>query len=229
MKATFSPITQWIFDLDNTLYPSHCNLFVQMDKRITQYVMRVTGKEFDAAYREQKIYYRDHGTTLRGLMNVHGIDPHDYLNDVHDIDYSSIPPNPQLGDLLEKLPGRKLIFTNGDVAHAKRTLAALQIEEAFDEIFDIAHADFVPKPERAPYDMFLQRHKVDPKRAVMFEDMARNLEVPKEMGMATVLLVPQENEKSPRQDWEHHGRDGQHIDFVSDDINAFITRIVDVL
>lgn len=229
MKKSFSHVCEWVFDLDNTLYPSHCDLFVQMDKRITDYVMRVTGKEYDEAYKEQKLYYREHGTTLRGLMNVHGIDPHDYLNDVHDIDYSPVAPNPQLGKLIKALPGRKHIFTNGDVPHVERTLAALQIEDVFDEVFDITHAEFEPKPEPGPYDKFLRSHKIDPTRAAMFEDMARNLEVPKALGMATVLLVPQADEVSSRQAWEHHGRDADHIDHVSDDLNGFISRIIAVL
>lgn len=229
MRNSFSHIREWVFDLDNTLYPSHCDLFAQMDKRITDYVMRVTGKEYDEAYKEQKLYYREHGTTLRGLMNVHGIDPHDYLDDVHDIDYSPVAPNPELGELIKALPGRKHIFTNGDVPHVERTLAALQIEDVFDEVFGIAHAEFEPKPEPGPYDKFLRSHEIDPTRAAMFEDMARNLEVPKALGMATVLLVPLADEVSSRQDWEHYGRDADHIDHVSDDLNGFISRIIAVL
>ena len=229
MKMSFSHITDWVFDLDNTLYPSHCNLFVQMDERITRYVMRVIDKEFDEARKWQKHYYREYGTTLRGLMSEHGIDPHDYLKDVHDIDYSSIPPNQELGKLIDGLPGRKHIFTNGDVPHARRTLAALGIENMFDKIFDIADADFEPKPERRPYDKFLADHDVDPAYAAMFEDMPRNLEVPKQLGMSTVLVVPLTEGQSPREDWELHGSDASHIDHVANDLNQFISQIIDVL
>ena len=229
MKDSFSHIRDWVFDLDNTLYPSHCNLFVQMDKRITAYVMRVTGKDHDEAYKEQKLYYREHGTTLRGLMSVHGVDPMDYLNDVHDIDYSPVQANHKLGELIASLPGRKHIFTNGDAPHVERTIAALGFDDIFDGVFDIVEADYVPKPEREPYEIFVKNHNVNPCEAVMFEDMARNLEVPKTMGMTTVLLVPPDDEVSTRQSWEHQGRQDPHIDHVSDDITGFIGRVVKAL
>jgi len=229
MNASFSHITDWVFDLDNTLYPSHCNLFVQMDKRITNYVMRVTNNEFDEARKWQKHYYREYGTTLRGLMSEHGIDPQHYLRDVHNIDYSSIPPNPQLGELVSALPGRKHIFTNGDVPHAERTLQALGIEGMFDEIFDIAHADFVPKPDPAPYDKFLKTHAIDPNYAAMFEDMPRNLEVPKNLGMSTVLVVARDEGEVPREIWELDGHDSEFIDHVSDDLNGFLSDVIEVL
>lgn len=229
MKQRFSHISDWVFDLDNTLYPSHCDLFAQMDIRITHYVMRVIDKDFDEARKWQKHYYREYGTTLRGLMDEHDIDPQHYLDDVHDIDYSSIRPNEELGDLIGALPGRKHIFTNGDVPHAERTLAALGIKNNFDGIFDITHADFVPKPEAAPYDKFLASHEIDPKFAAMFEDMPRNLEIPKQKGMSTVLLVAAEQESSPREIWELDGKNDDHIDFVSDDLNQFISGILDVL
>ncbi len=229
MRKMFSHVNEWVFDLDNTLYPSHCNLFVQMDRRITNYVMRVTGKGFEEAYKEQKLYYRDHGTTLRGLMSVHGVDPLDYLNDVHDIDYSPLSPNPELGELISSLPGRKHIFTNGDVPHVERTLKALQIEGVFEQIFDITAAEFIPKPEPAPYDKFLKQHDINPARAAMFEDMARNLEVPKARGMSTVLLVPPRDKKTPRQAWEHLGSDAPYIDHVGDNLNEILKNIIEVL
>jgi len=229
MRQTFSHISDWVFDLDNTLYPSHCNLFAQMDQRITNYVMRVIDKDFDEARKWQKHYYREYGTTLRGLMDEHDVDPQHYLDDVHDIDYSSISRNEELGNLIQALPGRKHIFTNGDVPHAQRTLAALGIENTFDEIFDITHAGFVPKPEPEPYDKFLKSHDIDPKFAAMFEDMPRNLEIPKKKGMSTVLLVAAEQESSPRENWELDGKNSSHIDFVSDDLNLFISGILETL
>ncbi len=229
MKQTFSHISDWVFDLDNTLYPSHCNLFAQMDIRITDYVMRVIDKDFDEARKWQKHYYREYGTTLRGLMDEHDINPQHYLDDVHDIDYSSILPNEELGILIQALPGRKHIFTNGDVPHAERTLAALGIENGFDGIFDTTHADFVPKPEPEPYNKFLKSHNIDPKSAAMFEDMPRNLKIPKQKGMSTVLLVAAEQESSLREVWELDGKNGSHIDFVSNNLNEFISEILDTL
>ncbi len=229
MKKQFEHITDWVFDLDYTLYPSHCDLFLQMDRKITEYVMGVTKLPFDEARVLQKKYYRENGTTLRGLMSEHNIDPHDYLGSVHDIDYSDIMPNAELGRLIFSLPGRKHIFTNGDVPHVKRTLKALAIDHKFDGIFDIVNADFNPKPERAPYEKFLKNHNIDPAKAAMFEDMSRNLAVPKTLGMATILLVPRADKVSRRENWEHEGVKASHIDHVSDDINSILAEIVDAI
>ena len=138
-----------------------------------------------------------------------------------------------MGELIAQLPGRKHIFTNGDVPHAERTIAALEIEGRFDRIFDIADADFVPKPERRPYDKFLADHAIDPKFSAMFEDMPRNLEVPKMLGMSTILVVAQNGSEHstdhPREKWELDGMDGEHIDHVSDNLNEFISAIVEAL
>ena len=221
-----SHVTEWIFDLDNTLYPRHCDLFGQIDVRMTDYVSDLTGLEFTEARRLQKQLYRDHGTTLRGLMHRFNIDPRHFLDAVHDIDYTQLQPNERLAGLIQKLPGRKPIFTNGDVRHAENTLKAIGISGLFDEMFDIVAADYEPKPARYAYDKFLEAHRVNPRDAVMFEDMPRNLEVPKSVGMATVLIVPARESAFKAEYWEHEGAHADHIDHVSDDIDDFLGRIV---
>ena len=224
---SFSHVTEWVFDLDNTLYPRHCDLFSQIDKQMTDYMMKLTGLEFDAARKLQKDLYRDHGTTLRGLMTTRGIDPHEFLDHAHDIDYTQLPSNPQLGDMLKKLPGRKLIYTNGSVSHAENTLNALGIEGVFDEIFDIVASEFIPKPLNDPFNKFLADHGVDGSRAAMFEDLPRNLKPAKDAGMVTVLVSPQPGTNFRGEAWELLDQDHEHIDHHTDDLDTLIGAIVE--
>ena len=220
----FETITDWVFDLDNTLYPRRCDLFGQIDLKMTAYVSALTGLARDEARVLQKELYRDHGTTLNGLMHRYDIDPHHYLAAVHDIDYTVLPADPALGEAIAALPGRKHIFTNGDVAHARKTLAAIGIAEAvFDSLFDIVAADFEPKPRLRAYDMFVEAHAIAPERAVMFEDLPRNLKPAKELGMMTVLVTS--DHAQGREHWESDGHDEAHVDHQTDDLTAFLTNI----
>jgi putative hydrolase of the HAD superfamily len=221
----FSSVETWVFDLDNTLYPHHLNLWQQVDERIRDYVaqfLRVTNEE---AFRVQKDYYRRYGTTMRGLMTEHGLQPDEFLELVHRIDHSPLVPNPTLGAAIEKLAGRKLIMTNGTRKHAETVLQRLEIRRHFDDVFDIAAADLDPKPMPQVYDRFLARHGVDPARSAMFEDLARNLEVPHALGMTTVLVVPEGTREVFREDWELQGRDAPHVDHVTDDLAGFLAKI----
>lgn len=179
----------WIFDLDNTLYPAACDLFAQIDVRINAYVARRLGLPSDQARRLQKEYFRQYGTTLRGLMLHHDVDAADFLDYVHDIDVTPVPPTPALDAALAALPGRKLIHTNGSVKHAANVLRRLGVvEDRFDGVFDIVAADYVPKPDPIPYATLLRRYGVDPARTVMVEDIARNLAPAAALGMTTVLV-----------------------------------------
>jgi putative hydrolase of the HAD superfamily len=223
--ADFSHVDTWVFDLDNTLYPRRTDLFSQIDERMTDYVAELLSVPRDEAKGVQKDFYRQYGTTLRGLMEVHGIDPDAFLAYVHNIDYSWLAPNPELGAEIAALPGRKFIFTNGDRGHAERTARQLGIFEHFEDVFDIVAAGLIPKPAAETYDKFMGLHRIDTARAAMFEDLARNLEVPKRLGMRTVLIVPENFETTLGDAWEHEGREGAHIDFVTDDLTAFLRRI----
>lgn len=182
------PEAIWIFDLDNTLYDANTHVFKQIDLKMGGYISKLLNIPYDEARIIQKDYLRDYGTTLRGLMENHQIEPQTYLDFVHDVDLSSVEYDAQLSAAIGAIEGRKLIFTNGDVPHAKRILDRLQLAHEFEGIFDIAQADYIPKPQRASYDAFVQHFDLDPTRAVMVEDMARNLVPAKEMGMATVWL-----------------------------------------
>lgn len=221
----FAHVTDWVFDLDNTLYPHHTNLFSQIDVRMTSYVSELLQLPRDDARKLQKELYLEYGTTMRGLMELHNIDPDDFLQKAHDIDYSWLEPDPSLGEAISALPGRKFIFTNGSRKHAENTARQLGILDHFDDIFDVIAADLMPKPAQETYDKFLGLHRVDAANAAMFEDLARNLIVPKALGMTTVLIVPNNFEPTFSEIWERDGKDGDDVDFVTDNLAEFLTAI----
>ena len=218
----FGHVKTWVFDLDNTLYPHNLNLWQQIDDRIQEFVsdfLRITKED---AFLKQKDFYKRYGTTMRGLMAEHDMKPDDYLEFVHKIDHSPLLPNPALGNAIETLPGRKLILTNGTRKHAEAVMRRLEIDRHFEDVFDIAAADLDPKPLPQVYDRFLKKHGVDPRKAAMFEDLARNLEVPHALGMSTVLVVPDGTREVFRADWELAGRDALYVDHVTDDLAGFL-------
>ena len=228
MTATprgFSHVDTWVFDLDNTLYPRHLNLWQQVDERIREYVAKFLDVGREEAFRVQKDYYRRYGTTMRGLMTEHGLNPDDFLDFVHEIDHSPLEPNPVLGAAIEALPGRKLILTNGTRKHADAVTRRLAIDHHFEGVFDIVAAELEPKPSPQTYDRFLEAHGVDPSSAAMFEDLARNLAVPHALGMTTVLVVPQGTREVFRESWEMEGPGEPHVDHVTDDLAKFLEQI----
>jgi putative hydrolase of the HAD superfamily len=221
----FTRVATWVFDLDNTLYPHHLNLWQQVDERIRSYIADFLKVGHDEAFRVQKDYYKRYGTSMRGLMTEHGMKPDDFLDFVHQIDHSPLEPNPALGAAIEKLPGRKLILTNGTRKHADAVMQRLAIHEHFEDVFDIIAAELEPKPLPQTYDRFLKLHGVDPAHAAMFEDLSRNLVVPHTLGMTTVLVVPERTREVFREAWEMEGRDADHVDHVTDDLAGFLQGI----
>jgi putative hydrolase of the HAD superfamily len=221
----FSHVETWVFDLDNTLYPHHLNLWQQVDERIRSYIADYLRVSRDEAFRLQKDYYKRYGTSMRGMMTEHGMNPDEYLAYVHHIDHSPLEPNPTLGAAIAQLPGRKLVLTNGTRAHADAVMRRLDIHMHFDDVFGINEANLEPKPLPQTYDRFLKIHGVDPARAAMFEDLARNLAVPHKLGMTTVLVVPEGSRDVLREDWELEGRDAAHVDHVTDDLAGFLAGI----
>ena len=222
----FTHVDTWVFDLDNTLYPHHVNLWQQVDARINEFVAAWLKISSEEARLIQKDYYRRFGTTMRGMMTLHGVRADDYLAYVHKIDHSPLEPNPVMGAAITKLPGRKLILTNGSVDHAAKVLERLNLSSHFDAVFDIIAADLEPKPAAQTYQKFLDLHRVNPARSAMFEDLSRNLVVPHQLGMTTVLVVPDGTREVVREDWELEGRDASHIDYVTDDLTAFLQGLV---
>jgi len=207
--------TVWVFDLDNTLYPASCNLFKQVDARMAAFIAELLSIEEDAARALQKRYYRDHGTTLRGLMVEHGMTADRFLEFVHAIDVTPVSPNPALDVALGALQGRKLIFTNGSTRHAENVLARLGVGHRFEAIFDIVAADYVPKPDPVAYHGFLRQHAVTPAVACMLEDLPRNLVPAASLGMTTVLV------KGTHELTEIDAA-GDHIHHVTDDLVAWL-------
>jgi putative hydrolase of the HAD superfamily len=208
-------IDTWIFDLDNTLYPASSKLFDQVDKNITRFIMGHLDLDWDAAYKMQKTFFREHGTTMRGLMDNHGTDPAEFLEFVHEIDLSPIAPDANLSDALGRLPGRKVIFTNGSLDHARNITVHLGIDHHFDATFDIVDSDYTPKPNPGVYAKMTTELNIDPHSAIMFEDMARNLVPAADMGMTTVWVRTDVH-------WGIEGSEGDHIDHVADDLAAWL-------
>lgn len=215
-------VETWIFDLDNTLYPASSNLFAQVDRRIGEFIAGYFDLPLDEAKRKQKAYYRDYGTTLRGLMTEHDVDPVAFLDYVHDIDVTPITPSAALDAALADLPGRKLIYTNGSTRHAENVIGRLGVAHRFEGIFDIVAADYVPKPDPRPYAAMVERHGVDPTRAAMVEDIARNLVPAAALGMTTVWVRSEA-------DWSHPDGPGigtgAHIHHVVDDLVAWLADV----
>lgn len=219
MTPSLAHVENWIFDLDNSLYPASCDLFALVDQRIGEYVQRLLGLDPVEARKVQKGYFATHGTTLAGLMESHGIDPHDFLDFVHDIDMARIVADPVLVGALDRLPGRKFVFTNADETYARRVLDKLGLANAFDGFHDIHTMDYVPKPDPSAYAKICARHGIDPARAIFADDMARNLAPAKAIGMTTL--------------WVDNGSEQaggapapEFVDHVTDDIAAWLHGVL---
>ncbi len=219
MPVPLDHVEAWIFDLDNTLYPSHCNLFVEVEQLIRKYVQNATGLAPDEAYALQKEYFRKYGTTMNGLMAEHGVDPAHYLDFVHKIDYSSIPADPALDAALGQIDAPRYIFTNGTAAHAEEVLDRIGVARHFEATFDIAASSYIPKPNGQFYDTFLEEHGVDPAQAILIEDLARNLEPAHERGMTT-LHVHTDNE------WAMDGHDHDYVHHSTTDLVGWLEGVI---
>ncbi|MGD9537339.1 MAG: pyrimidine 5'-nucleotidase [Alphaproteobacteria bacterium] len=213
-------IDTWIFDLDNTLYPARTRLFDQIDQRIGEFIQRQFGVGHGEAKRLQKSYFQRHGTTLRGLMLEHGIAPEGFLAYVHDIDFSILEPAERIDRALQRLDGRKLIFTNADVPYAERVMERLGVRHHFEEIYDIAAAAYVPKPLPEAYATLIERHAVVPERSIFFEDIVRNLAPAAELGMTTVWV---------RHDdvWSSWGAEEVDCHYATDDLAGWLEVLAD--
>lgn len=198
--ATFTHVRAWVFDLDNTLYPPEARLFDQIEVRMTAWVARSLGIEDAEADRLRTDYWRRYGTTLAGLMAEHEIDPGPYLTEVHEIGLAALRPDPRLAAAIARLPGRRVVYTNGSEPYARRVLAARGLDQSFDAVYGVEHANFLPKPEQAAFEAVFALDGLSPREGAMFEDDPRNLAAPHAMGMRTVLVGP----AAEAQDHIHH-------------------------
>ena len=211
----FGHVTDWVFDLDNCLYPASTGLFELIDERMGAFIERLLGCDPSEAKRVQKAHFHAHGTTLAGLMKEHQVDPHQFLDDVHAIPLDRVSRDERLANGLARLPGRKLVFTNADEPYARRVLEALGIGEHFGELHDIHAAELRPKPDRHGYELMLDRFGIEPARAAMVEDMAQNLKPAKELGMTTVWV----DNGSERGNYGHHP---DYIDLTISDVGEWL-------
>ncbi|CUH43906.1 pyrimidine 5'-nucleotidase [Ruegeria atlantica] len=212
VKPSFSHVTQWVFDLDNTLYPPHMQLFDQIEVLMTDYVVQAIGVDRAEADRLRSHYWREYGTTLAGLMAEHDLDPEPYLYAVHQVDMSHMDPDAELADHIRCLPGRRIVYTNGSAPYAERVLKARGLSGLFDAVYGVEHAGYRPKPEQAAFEAIFAQDGIDADKAAMFEDDPRNLAAPHAMGMRTVHVAP-----------EPHKAD--HIHHHTDDLTAFLSRL----
>ena len=189
-RSHFAHVETWVFDLDNTLYPPAARLFDQIEARMNAYVMQTLGVLAEEASRLRRHYWETHGTTLAGLMREHGIDPVGYLADVHEIDLTAIAPSDELRGAIGRLPGRKIVYTNGSREHARRVTAAIGLDGAFDRLYGVEDAGYLPKPEAEAFAAVFALDGLETRRGAMFEDDHRNLRVPHGLGMRTVLVGP---------------------------------------
>jgi putative hydrolase of the HAD superfamily len=208
----------WIFDLDNTLYPAACDLFAQIDVRMGAYIAELLSVDLTEARRVQKDYFMKYGTTLAGLMRHHEVDPHHYLDYVHDIDVSVVMPDERMARALAVLPGRKIVYTNGSAGHARRVMERLGVTHLFEGVFDVLASDFVPKPDPGAFGALIEAYAIDPGGAVMVEDLAKNLIPAHELGITTVW-VPTGSE------WSRAGADRSFIDYVAEDVSGWLAEV----
>ena len=213
-------VETWVFDLDNTLYPASSGLFPQVQARMNDYISTRLGVSMEQAKALRAKYFREHGTTMHGLMAVHRVDPHEFMAFVHDVDLTCVPANPKLAEALQGLSGRKLIYTNGSVPHAENLLRHLGISRHFDDIFDIVASDFAPKPAMTALRLFVDRFAIEPTSALMVEDMAKNLAPAAELGMTTAWV-------KTGVDWAAIASDADHINYVVDDLAGFLAAAVE--
>ncbi len=222
----FRNVKSWIFDLDNTLYPGHLDIFPQVQHRIRDYIHQRLGLPLDEAERVQHEYYDTYGTTLRGLILHYGVEPDEFLEYVHDIDHSQLAPAPQLAERIGKLPGRRFILTNGSRRHAEKVAEKLGFSNHFEDIFDIVWAGQLPKPSPETYDRVVRQTGLAPEATAMFEDLARNLIVPHRLGMTTVLVAPPGSRKILEEGWNGRGYGAEDIDFICDDLVGFLDSVL---
>ena len=224
-RRGFDGTKVWIFDLDNTLYPSACNLFAEVDQRMGEFIARLLDVPIEHARYLQKRYYHDYGTTLTGLIKLHRIDPFEFLEFVHDIDLAPLEPAPELARVLETLPGRRIIFTNGSRIHAERVAGKLGVLHLMEDICDIAACEFIAKPSPDAFKRMTDRHGVKAGEAAMFEDMPQNLEAPHTLGMTTVLVHSDYMDHPAQAQMRKWRALPEHIHHATDDLQGFLAGV----
>ena len=214
----FQSINCWLFDLDNTLYSGNTKVFAQIDKKMSKYISEKLNVNIEEAKKIQKSYFYEYNTTLNGMIKNHKIDPKEFLEFVHDVNIDFLKKDTVLREELEKLDGKKIIFTNGSRKHAQNVTDKIGIQDCFDDIFDIVDSEFIPKPSVEPYKKLVEKHKIDPKLCVFIEDIARNLKPAYEMGMKTVWI---ENNEP----WAKEFSNNNFVNYKTNNLSEFLKKI----
>ena len=211
-------INHWVFDLDNTLYPHGANLFSQVDRKMGDFIQSMFDVSYPDAKVMQKNYFLEHGTTLRGLMSEHGIEPYDYLKFVHDIDFSVLKVDTKLNEALHKLPGEKFVYTNASTEYAKNVLKHIGLDGFFQDFFDIHDAEFLPKPHIASYHKMIDKFEINPHESIMVEDIAGNLKPAADLGMVTLWIKTGVH-------WSDNGVENIKIDHIAPDLSSWLSHV----
>lgn len=219
MNPHFAHVRDWIFDLDNCLYPASTDLFALIDERMGAYIQRLLGCGLEEARRVQKAHFHQHGTTLAGLMKEHEVDPHHFLREVHDIPLDRVQCDPRLATALGQLPGRRFVFTNGDAPYARRVLQAIGVHDHFEDLHDIHASELRPKPDPHGYQLLCERFGIDPRHALLADDMVQNLVPAKALGMTTVW-VDNGSERG------NHGYDEAVVDMRVENVGDWLESIL---
>ena len=220
MPNLINKINTWIFDLDNTLYKADSGIFQQVHELMGEFIKKHLNMDIKEAKELQKSYYKKHGTTLRGLMDNHGIDPDDFLKEVHNLDYSIVGPDDLLNEQLKKLKGKKIIYTNANMQHAISVLDRINLSGFFDEIYDIKMANYVPKPEIKPYEQIIKKYNLNPSTSAMFDDIAKNLVPAKKVGFTSIWIDAGYENFS-----DDINSSKKYLDFETNDLSVFLEKV----
>tara|TARA_B100000965_G_scaffold111492_1_gene92050 strand:- start:14575 stop:15258 length:684 start_codon:yes stop_codon:yes gene_type:complete len=223
-------ISNWVFDLDNTLYKAECGLFDKVHILMGRFIEENLKLSSGEAQALRSKYYHQYGTTLRGLMIEHKINPDDYLNYVHQINYDVVSPNESLRDIIKELSGKKYIFTNANYGHVEKVLEKLKMEGIFDGCFDISESDYLPKPHKEIYESFQKKFNLDNSSTAMFEDLHINLKEPFSMGWETVWVTNNleynlNKDVNQQEDIQRIMREKGYISHVTDDLENFLNNV----
>jgi len=211
-------IKYWLFDLDNTLYSGDTKVFDQVDKKMSKFISEKLKVSEEEAKKIQKNYFHEYNTTLNGMIKKHDIDANEFLEFVHDVNLDFLKKDEFLGNQINKLNGKKIIFTNGSKAHAANVTGKIGIDKLFDGVFDIVDSDFYPKPSMEPYKKIIENYNIEPEYCIFFEDIARNLKPAHELGMKTVWI----KNKEP---WAAEYSDAEFINYRTDNLANFLKEI----
>ena len=213
-------IDTWIFDLDNTLYSADSGIFQQVHELMGNFIQQHLNVDIEKAKEIQKKYYKEHGTTLRGLMDNHNVDPDYFLEKVHNLDYSIVGANSKLNKQLKKLNGKKIIYTNANMQHVSSVLEKIELRNYFDHIFDIKMANYIPKPEIKPYEQIIKKFDLSPKKCAMFDDIAKNLVPAKKVDFTSIWVdAGYENFSDDIQSSK------KYLDFKTKDLSLFLEEV----